>query len=84
MQHGGAVEDPIVHHERQTHDGQTRKLGGTLGNKLLQRRDRAALQDRLMKQVGAGVAGQGQLGEDEDVDALALGLPHQGAGCAGR
>ena len=78
MQHGGAVEDQILDGQRQSDKGQTGEDGGAVPGEMLQRLDGAALQDGLMEQIGAGVAGDRQFGEDEDVDLLALGPAHQG------
>ncbi len=78
MQHGGTIEEQIVHGERYTDDSQAGEDACAFLGELYQSIDSAALQDRLMEQIGAGVAADRQFGENEDVDALALGSPHQG------
>ena len=35
------------------------------------------MQRRLLKEIGAGVAGEREFGEDEDMNAVTLGLAHE-------
>src|SRR5579875_3159309 len=72
-----AVEELVVHDKRHADEGDAAEqlLGGA--GDLAEGRYRAGLQRLLLEEVGAGVAGQAKLGEDENCHAFALSLLHQ-------
>ena len=83
VEHGGAVEQLVVHGERQADDGEAGEGAGARRDDVGQRVEGAVLQGGLVEQVGAGVAGERQFGEDEDGDALGLGAGHEGEDALG-
>ena len=72
MQHGGAVEELIVHRQRQADDGDAGKDLAAGPAHLLQGIEGGLLKQTLVEQVGAGVAGQRQFGKDDDGHGLGL------------
>ena len=78
MDDGGAVEHLIVHGDRQPDDGEAAEARRRVVDETVPGpRRRAAQERRLVEQVVAGVAGQRQLGEDDDRDALGLSAVEQ-------
>ena len=83
VQDGGAVKHLIVHGQRQADQGDAAERIGAGSEQVFEGVQGAALQDGLLEQVGAGVAGQRQLREDQDGDALRLGPLHEGEDALG-
>ena len=77
VQDRGAVEQLLVVPQRQADHGQAGEASGRGAGHALQRGQGAVAQHRLVEQVGAGVAGQAQLGKDEHAHALLFGPLHQ-------
>ena len=78
MQHGGAVEELIVDGQRQADDGEAGEDAALPWRDASSASTAPRCKRGLVEQIGAGVAGERQLGEDEDGDLLALGPAHQG------
>ena len=49
-----------------------------MADEVFQASQRRLLEGLVVKQVGTGIAGQTQLGENQDSDILVLGALHQG------
>ena len=78
LEDGGDIEELIVDQPGQADDGQAGDSSPSLfGEQAVQRVAGRVVQRRLMEQVAAGVAGEGQFGEDEDVNLLLLGAVEQ-------
>ena len=71
VQHGGAVEDLIVHNQGQADDGQSGE-NADLGN-AAQLGDSGTLEGFLMEQIATGVARERQLGKDENGNSFSFG-----------
>ena len=82
VEDGGAVEELVVHDQRQADDRDAAKAGRCVGH-AVPARSTAASWSGVVEQVGAGVAGQAQLGEDDDVDALSSAWCQQTEGAVG-
>src|SRR5262249_16849392 len=78
VENGGAVGELIVHRQRQGHDPQAGKDRCTGAGEVVEGGNGTALEGELLEKIGTGVAGQRQLGEDEEGNALFLSAPHQG------
>ena len=78
LEHRGDVVELVLDGPRQPDHRETGEARAALLDEADQRFAGGVQQDGLLKQVGAGVAGQGQFGEDDDVDLLLFGAGQEG------
>ena len=75
MDHDRAVEEPVAVPQRRADDEHRQQVRGGLDERRRAPRCTASSRASCRKQVVDGVAGQAQLGEDRDRDALVVAGP---------
>ena len=73
-----AVKQLALNSQRQADQDKPRKPSGGMADEVFQASQRGLLEGLVVKQVGTGIAGQTQLGKNQDGDILVLGALHQG------
>jgi hypothetical protein len=73
-----AVKKLPLDGQREADKGEPRKPSGGVSDEVFQGAQRRLLEALMVKKIGAGIAGQTQLGKNQDGDVLVLSAFHHG------